>query len=89
MYEGEHEKMPHPPDLKDSMSSKTGVEHLDECIEDKLVKENADSNQMIVKSMLFDCHQVLSSFWNIVKLFLPTCCVLKKSNGSHIQTNTY
>ena len=81
----EHEEMPQPPDPEDSTSSKTGAEHLDKGIKDKLVNEKTDTNQMIVKGMLFDCHQVLPPFWNIVHLLLTTCSVLKESNGGHVQ----
>ena len=38
MDQDEHDKMPHPPDLEDTMRSKTGMKYLDKCIKDELVK---------------------------------------------------
>ena len=89
MEKAEHDKMPTPPDLDDSVNSKAGVEYLDEGIDEKLVKEETDTNKMVVTNMLIHCYQILPSFRNTVKSFLLVCRVLKEKEGNHVQANTY
>ena len=48
MNQAEHGEVPDPPDFEDNFGSQTGVEYLNEGVKYELVKEQTETNQIVV-----------------------------------------